>query len=46
VVYNIDARGSEVGVERRIVRALKAVHGSAIANAQLAMQDRMLRSGV
>ena len=45
VIYNIDARGADVGVDRRILRALKAVHGSAIQNAQLAMQDRMLRSG-
>ena len=45
VVYNIDARGADAGVERRILRALKAVHGSAVGNAQLAMQDRMLRSG-
>lgn len=43
--YTIDARGADPGVERRIVRALKAVHGSAIQTAQMAMQDRMLRSG-
>jgi len=44
-VYNIDARGADVGVERRLIRALKAVHGSAVKNAQMAMHDRLLRSG-
>jgi hypothetical protein len=44
VVYNIDARGAEAGVEHRIMDALKRVDSSIEGRAVKAVQNKNLRS--
>lgn len=45
VVYQIDARGAEAGVERRILRALKAAEDRAVARSLNSVREGRLRGG-
>lgn len=45
VVFQIDARGAQAGVERRILRALKDVEQRTVARSVAAVRDARLRGG-
>ncbi len=44
VIYNIDARGADLGAHNRIARAIEQAHNSAISASVQANQERMKRT--
>lgn len=44
IIYNIDARGSQVGVEQKIQRALRDTEDRAVARAQVAVRETNRRN--